>query len=155
VQHSALFITAKKKRTATLFKLGDRMESDIERCIYLLTGKGNDFTTRAFENLNSLGLRDVKPFGCGYYVESTNEWELSPKYYTTKESALKKKESEGKKLEKEGYAKIINDLLEPEADFYFKKWSCAVLMIERITALQSEILDENGILSYKGNLLRA
>jgi hypothetical protein len=131
------------------------MDSGIERRIYLLTGKGNDFTTKPFENLSSLGLRDVKPFGCGYYVESRNEWELSPKYYTTKESALEKRESEGKKLEKDGYAKIINDLLEPEADFYFKKWSCAVLRVEQITALPGEILEENGILSYKGNLIRA
>jgi hypothetical protein len=132
----------RKKRTATLFKLGDRMESVLEKEIYILSEGGSGIKAKIFDD----GL---------VFLENEKKWNADLRYYATVEAAMAKKDSEGRKLENEGYARIWNDLIDPKNAIYFKPGNSAYLRIEKITACQDEIVEENGILSYKGNLLRA
>jgi len=141
IQHSAYFITAKNKRTATLFELGDKMESDLEKEIYILSEGGSGIRAKIFED----GL---------VFLESEKKWNANLRYYATIEAAMAKKDSEERKLENEGYARIWNDLIDPKNAIYFKPGNSAYLRIEGIIARPDEIVEENGILSYKGNLLR-
>ncbi|MCX6709434.1 MAG: hypothetical protein NTV63_00555 [Candidatus Woesearchaeota archaeon] len=118
------------------------MQSDLEKEIYILSEGGSGIRAKILDD----GL---------VFLESEKKWNADSRYYATIEAAMAKKDSEGRKLENEGYARICNELIDPKNAIYFKSGNSAYLRIEKIIALPDEIAEENGILSYKGNLLRA
>ena len=118
------------------------MQSGLEKEIYILSEGGSEIKAKILED----GL---------VLIEGEKNWKVDSRYYTTIEAAMAKKYSEGKKLEKDGYAELLNELIDNKNAIYFKSGRSAYLRIERVIALPEEIIENNGILSYKGNLLRA